>query len=86
MPKIDKPKRNQGRPLTKASLLHLPAVVKTAKKKTETKRVKKNPIDYYKCLTNMAQVGFPNKITGCCKSCKQNAPTLNIARQKELQQ
>jgi hypothetical protein len=77
MPKIDKNKRN------------LPVAIKATKKKTSTKkssRVKQNPIDYYKCLTNMAQAGFPDKITACCKNCKMNAPALNVARQKELQE
>src|SRR6185437_751315 len=41
-------------------------------KKTKSKRIKTNPIDYYTCLTNMAQAGFPDKITVCCRSCKQN--------------
>jgi len=74
MPKIDKPKKN------------LPVAIKATKKKTGTKRVKTNPIDYYQCLTNMAQAGFPDKITACCKNCKKSAPALNVARQKELQQ
>ncbi|RIA81613.1 hypothetical protein C1645_744387 [Glomus cerebriforme] len=74
-----------------------PKVKKTTKKnnskpkspalsKVKTKKVKRNSVDYYACLTGMAQAGFPDKITSCCRSCKQNAPALNVARRQELQQ
>ena len=76
MPKIAKTKKKK--------LTNLPT--KTTKKKTKSTRLKRNPIDYYACLTSMAQAGFPNKITACCRECKTKAPALNTQRQQELQQ
>ena len=76
MPKIAQTKKKK--------LTNLPT--KTTKKKTKSTRPKSNPVDYYACLTQMAQAGFPNKITTCCRECKTKAPVLNVQRQQELQQ
>ena len=59
---------------------------KTEKKTKKTARIKPNPVDYYACLTGMAQAGFPGKISACCRSCRNSTPVLNNQRQQELQQ
>ena len=79
MPKIIKTKN------TKPKKTAIPAKVKSTKTKKST-CLKCNPVDYYACLTSMAQAGFPNKITACCRECKTKAPALNVQRQQELQQ
>jgi hypothetical protein len=95
MPRIKKPKiKNQvivvptSQPVKKQSKIKTRFTGQEMKgtKKTKSASIKRNPIDYYACLTSMAQAGFPNKISACCRECKQNAPALNVKRQQELQQ
>src|ERR1043166_8109843 len=93
MPKIDKVKRNQGRPLKKASLLHLPVAVKSPKKKTKKSKTltkplsvhsKENTLAYYNCLIDQVAnpVNDKVKLVQMCHECKHNKGKVAAAQQE----
>jgi len=83
MPRIEKPKKNK----TPQKLTNLPTPTKS-----NSKKIKASPTEYYNCLLSYAQQGFydanegkKQKIHACCKKCKVNAPVLNKQRTQEIQ-
>jgi len=82
MPRIEKPKKNK----TPQKLTNLPTPTKS-----NSKKIKASPTEYYNCLLSYAQQGFydanegkKQKIHACCKKCKLQASDLNYQRDSEV--
>ncbi len=77
----------------KKSVISVPTATKPRTKtiKTNSRKIKQSPVDYYNCLLTQAQTdwydpttGRKKPITACCKDCKFNAPKLNEVRKQEI--